>query len=151
MGKYVITHACGHDEEVTLFGKYEDREYKIKKMEAKDCVDCRAALITDLEGSPKQKIWAFKIRDEFCRVVLSDKIKQMMPLIDDAYKYSASPDYDKALSFLKSLIDIRDNKVGAISSAKWWIDNRFIFDCPRLFDSWMDVRQLFGYERMERW
>lgn len=70
--KYYVTHKCGHDEMVELFGKGTDRDRKIARMESEECPECRAkhAIERDeakgyaaLEGSPKQIAWASDIRE----------------------------------------------------------------------------------------
>lgn len=43
MAKYNVTFKCGHEEEVQLLGKYEDRERKIEWYKNScDCTKCRA-------------------------------------------------------------------------------------------------------------
>ena len=70
--KYIITHTCGHDEEVELFGKGTERKRRIAAMEAHECPECRAKHAAErdnakgyaaLKGSPKQVAWATDIRE----------------------------------------------------------------------------------------
>lgn len=65
MSKYTITHACGHEETVQLYGPYKDRERKAAWMAEQDCPECRikaraeAAKAKGLtEGTDKQIAWA---------------------------------------------------------------------------------------------
>jgi hypothetical protein len=42
MGKYNVVFKCGHEEEVSLFGKYKDRNARIQWYEREcDCSKCR--------------------------------------------------------------------------------------------------------------
>lgn len=61
MSKHTITHACGHQLEVALFGPHADRERRMAAMRAEDCPACRAAG-SNLTGSVKQVAWATDIR-----------------------------------------------------------------------------------------
>ena len=65
MSKYTITHACGHEETVQLYGAMKDRERKAAWMAEQDCQECRvkaraeAAKAKGLtEGTDKQIAWA---------------------------------------------------------------------------------------------
>lgn len=64
MAKYVVTHSCGHTEEVSLFGKESERERRIAWLEGQPCTECRAEEATGLTGSPRQRAWAADIREE---------------------------------------------------------------------------------------
>lgn len=111
MSKYTITHACGHTEEVNLFGKHSDRERKIAYLESIDCRACwdaaqaaqaKDAGLPDLTGSPKQIAWANGIRNR----ILSEAARCIEAHPD-------WPDTDKWLSELKKE-----------TAARWWIDHR---------------------------
>lgn len=111
MAKYTITHACGHTEEVNLFGKHADRERKIAYLESIECKDCwdaaqaakaHEAGLPDLTGSPKQIAWANGIRNR----ILSEAARCIEAHPD-------WPDTDKWLSELKKE-----------TAARWWIDHR---------------------------
>ena len=76
MAKYTIQHRCGHEEEVKLFGKEKERQWKIGKMEEEDCLECQNKQAAEenaeeglpaLEGSDKQVAWAETIRARFLR------------------------------------------------------------------------------------
>lgn len=108
-----ITHACGHREEIQVFGKRADRERKIAWLEAQVCAECRAAEATEaskaagmtaLTGSAKQIAWAEDIRGE-----TMDAIAALGTRTDDEAARK-----DRVIAYL-----------GGITSAEWWIDNRF--------------------------
>lgn len=108
-----ITHACGHQEEIQVFGKRADRERKIAWLEAQVCAECRAAEATEaskeagmttLAGSAKQIAWAEDIRGE-----TMDAIAALKTRTDDEAARK-----DRVIAYL-----------GGITSAEWWIDNRF--------------------------
>ena len=108
-----ITHACGHQEEVAVFGKRADRERKISWLESQLCAECRAREgaaqgaakgWAALEGSPKQIAWAEDIRGE-----TMDAIAALGTRTDDEAARK-----DRVIAYL-----------GGITSAGWWIDNRF--------------------------
>lgn len=98
MAKYYITMSCGHDEEVTLYGKIKDREGKIKWFEENGlCKECYKAKmqeqnekvwkaiegeinLPELEGSEKQIAWATEIRKrsfvKVARAAINEKTKK---------------------------------------------------------------------------
>ena len=108
-----ITHACGHQEEIQVLGKRADRERKIAWLESQLCAECRAREgaaqgaakgWAALEGSPKQIAWAEDIRGE-----TMDAIAGLKTRTDDEAARK-----DRVIAYL-----------GGITSAAWWIDNRF--------------------------
>ena len=108
-----ITHACGHQEEIQVFGKRADRERKIAWLESQVCAECRAREgaaqgaangWAALEGSPKQIAWAEDIRGK-----TMDAIADLKTRTDDEAARK-----DRVIAYL-----------GEITSAEWWIDNRF--------------------------
>lgn len=124
MAKYTITHACGHTEEVSLFGKHSERERKIAYLESIDCRACwdaaqaaqaKEAGLPDLTGSPKQIAWANGIRNRI--------------LAEAAHCIETHPDWpdvDKWLAELKKE-----------TSARWWIDHRDAHAAILDPDPWM--------------
>ena len=111
--KTTVTYACGHTEEVVVFGKRADREKKIAWLEAQLCAECRAREgaaqgaakgWAALEGSPKQIAWAEDIRGE-----TMDAIAVLKTRTDEEAAHK-----DRVIAYL-----------GGITSAEWWIDNRF--------------------------
>lgn len=108
-----ITHACGHTEEIVVLGKRADREKKIAWLEAQLCAECRAREgaaqgaakgWAALEGSPKQVAWAEDLRIETMGAIAALKTRTD----DEAARK------DRVIAYL-----------GGITSAEWWIDNRF--------------------------
>lgn len=108
-----ITHICGHQEDIVVYGKRADREKKIAWLEAQLCAECRAREgaaqgaakgWAALEGSPKQIAWAEDIRGK-----TMDAIAALKTRTDDEAAHK-----DRVIAYL-----------GGITSAEWWIDNRF--------------------------
>lgn len=108
-----ITYACGHTEEIVVYGKRVDRDKKIAWLEAQLCAECRAREgaaqgaakgWAALEGSPKQIAWAEDIRGE-----TMDAIAGLKTRTDDEAARK-----DRVIAYLSG-----------ITSAEWWIDNRF--------------------------
>ena len=72
MAQYHITHTCGHDETVQIYGTnvHGERERKAQWLESKPCRDCeREALreenlggAAELTGSDRQVAWANDLR-----------------------------------------------------------------------------------------
>lgn len=111
--KTTVTYACGHTEEIVVFGKRSDREKKIAWLESQLCAECRAAEATEaskatgmtaLTGSAKQIAWAEDIRRKSM-----DAIAALKTRTDDEAARK-----DRIIAYL-----------GGITSAEWWIDNRF--------------------------
>lgn len=111
--KTTVTYACGHTEEIVVYGKRADREKKIAWFEAQLCAECRAREgaaqgaakgWAALEGSPKQIAWAEDIRGE-----TMDAIAALQTRTDDEAARKG-----RVIAYL-----------GGITSAEWWIDNRF--------------------------
>lgn len=111
MAKYTITHACGHTEDVNLFGKHADRERKIAYLESIDCRSCwdaaqaakaRKEGLPELTGSPKQIAWANGIRNRI--------------LGEAAHCIETHPDWP---NMDKWLTDLKKE-----TASRWWIDHR---------------------------
>lgn len=111
--KTTITHTCGHQEEIVVYGKRADREKKIAWLESQLCAECRAREgaaqgaangWAALEGSPKQIAWAEDLRGETMGAIaaLKTRTESESALKDRVIKY-----------------------IGGITSAAWWIDNHF--------------------------
>ena len=111
--KTTITYACGHTEEIVVFGKRSERERRIAYLESQLCAECRAREgaaqgaakgWAALEGSPKQIAWAEDIRGE-----TMDAIAALKTRPDDEAARKG-----RVVAYL-----------GGITSAEWWIDQRF--------------------------
>lgn len=109
--KTTVTYACGHTEEIVVFGKRADREKKIAWLESQLCAECRAREgaaqgaakgWAALEGSPKQIAWAEDLRTESINAV--QKI--------EARTETEAVHKDRLIKYL-----------GSINSAAWWIEN----------------------------
>lgn len=111
--KTTITHTCGHQEEIVVYGKRADREKKIEWLESQPCAECRAAEsaeiskstgMVELTGSAKQIAWAEDLRAE-----TMDAIAALKTRTDDEAARK-----DRVIKY-----------IGGITSAAWWIDNHF--------------------------
>lgn len=107
MAKYTATYKCGHEEQVTLFGPYSERERKLERMANTLCPHCQREQneqrtgIT-LEGSDKQANWAYDIMERVNKLF-------------DQLAAQINPDY------LTQLEQVRAD-YNAHTSAKWWIE-----------------------------
>lgn len=110
MAKYTITHSCGHEQTHALYGRIKDRENKIAWLATQECTECwkkaqkEARAKNDAEreknfkklgidnlpalrGTPKQIVWAEKIRKQLilsyakCGISIVDDTK-FVPLND---------------------------------------------------------------------
>lgn len=121
--KTTVTHSCGHQEEIVIYGKRADREKKIAWLESQPCAECRAAESAEaskatgmaaLTGSPRQIAWAEDLRCESINAV------QKM----EAHTETEAVHKDRLIKYL-----------GSIASAAWWIENhgcagsRMIISC----------------------
>lgn len=100
--KYTVTYVCGHEGEIQLYGKNEDREKKLKWLEEYAiCPDCYAKELEEernaaasaanakvqelglpqLKGSRKQIRWALTLRDKQVAAE-ADRIKELEQSIE---------------------------------------------------------------------
>lgn len=134
MAKYTITHTCGHQETVQLYGAHSDREWRINKMEASPCEDClrqaanekaekeaREAGLPMLEGSAKQIAWATTIRQG-----IYNKRAEFIKLIDWMEQYPGEASQKGSVMAKMAELDrayfgeAMTNEISAL----YWIDNR---------------------------
>lgn len=93
MAKYRIERSCGHEEDVNIGGKVDNRKYKAAKESEKICYDCylqnlkklkekneeegkKIAIeyhLCDLVGTPKQVVWATGLRGDAVKKLLALK------------------------------------------------------------------------------
>jgi hypothetical protein len=117
MGKYTITHTCGHTETYDMLGHVASRLERAGRMEATTCPACRAAanntaadadgtLLPLLTGSDKQVAWALTIRQRALRSV-------------DAFMVAHTGDAER----LEIWQTLRAHLVEQ-RRAGWWIDRR---------------------------
>lgn len=107
MAKYTATYKCGHEEQVTLFGPYSERERKLDRMGNTLCPHCQREQneqrtgIT-LQGTDRQANWAYDIMERVNKLFdqLAAQIKQ---------------------EYIAALEQVRAD-YNAHTSAKWWID-----------------------------
>lgn len=125
MATFTITHTCGHDSEAKLVGPASKVNPQIASLESRLCMDCykskqaevakvitQGRVLPDLEGSDKQVAWANTIR---ATILGQDKSLKIMldTMSDRAHAEKVSSTMDAVVT-----------KLGTITSAKWWIDNR---------------------------
>lgn len=128
--KYSITHTCGHDEQVELFGKGTERQKKIAWMEQQDCRACRngatnaaattsnaAAGLPTLTGSEKQISWAETVRAAQLAMVA----RELNNVAEAMARQGKTPEQ---IVGAYAPIDVMVVKVQAQTSAAWWIDHR---------------------------
>jgi len=151
MAKYTINHTCGHQVEIQLFGKYEDREKRIAYLETCECYECRKAKdnaaaaaakeergLPDLTGSEKQIAWANTIREKAyealdCLMPFAS-VEKLKVLVGHWRRDMDAQMKEKCLAsteIIKPLFDGFKNKMDAQTEAKWWIDNRYSMPEPR--------------------
>ena len=56
MAKYIVNHTCGHQVEVQLYGKQEERYRRIAYLETLECNECRRILVTLVVSKAAQKL-----------------------------------------------------------------------------------------------
>lgn len=134
--KYYVTHRCGHEEMVELFGKGSERERRIARMEAEECPECRARLAAErdeakgyaaLKGTPKQVAWASDIREKMLERVAADVRRRIQGYNFDWTRgqmpENVTDNYFGAQILDSTILDvlrgIRDEH-----SASWFIDHQ---------------------------
>lgn len=133
MARYTITRACGHTEDIQIYGTnvHGQREQRAAREAQLDCADCvaeerrkhnaeatRAAanfgLVAITGGSPKQNAWAESIR-----------LAALADLDDHAHRLTTTiPDAAARVRVTDTLIRILIRIAEAHLDARWWIDNR---------------------------
>lgn len=127
MGWEPITYACGHNEEVQMYGKIADRTARAAAAGRRDCPACaaaqakaadKAAGLPALVGSEKQVSWASTIR----AALLKEAEALDAKLGAKRAELAQAPDEVKAaqLDAVAVALDVLRGK----TAAKWWIDNR---------------------------
>lgn len=90
MAQYHITHTCGHDETVQIYGTnvHGERERKAEWLESKPCRDCEREALRDenlggaaeLTGSDRQVAWANDLRAKAIA-----EVKHTLSKVDTTY------------------------------------------------------------------
>jgi len=111
MAKYTVKcEECGKDYGITLYGKMSKREYQLEN-NSWVCEQCKIsetvekAKGSDLEGTPKQIVWAESIRKK----ILSEEEDLL----------------DMALEEHKEAIRNILKKIKSNKKSSYWIDNRY--------------------------
>ena len=146
--KYVVTHSCGHEEEVNLVGSSRDRERKLAWLESQPCRACQEEAaakrnkerekelgLPDLEGSEKQISWATTIRlerfkelDEFikaCEGSLEAGAKKLKEAEEKGAEAVAMVEqkiarYEERLRKAMAALEV----VSTMTDSHWWINHR---------------------------
>jgi hypothetical protein len=130
--KAIVTRACGHQEQVTIYGPYKTRESRLEYEATKLCSECYRAQkaaeqaaakdevaeviarlgLPELEGTPKQIAWASDIRANRVRQLLDEAraIGKTKEEFVAAYQATVRGDYVR-----RALCE---------TSAAAWIDSR---------------------------
>lgn len=138
MGKYLVKYACGHEQEVELFGPIKQRQWRLEHMADELCPECErkreaAKLAKDAEdnelpalnGSEKQVTWAMKIRH--------DMLKSINELSKNVEKHernaSEHPELvndfvERRIEALKKTMSKAAMYISEETSAAFFIDNK---------------------------
>jgi hypothetical protein len=138
MAKYTITHSCGHQAIVRLFGPGRQRDYAISREEQRECEECYRTRIdaerqqatakatakaaglglAELSGSPKQIAWAVRERDALL-------LKAAGELAAIRTEYAALP-ADKAAASAGRMerMERAYRLLECQAKASYWIDRR---------------------------
>lgn len=115
MAHYNITHTCGHEERIELFGKVSGRESRIEWLETQMCRACKAAQDSEglpkLSGTEKQTAWAARIRRTFI-----DQTESQL-----GHVILTNP---LAAEAANELLNLVKDSINEQTSAAWWINNR---------------------------
>lgn len=131
-----LTYACGHTEQVQLYGKMDTRERTVAAAEGHDCPACLAAAakeqaavdgLPQLTGSDKQIAWADEIRSK-----LLEQANVMAQKVDEMFARIEAKDFPAdrtAEDIAKAVAELTANrtaltKLRSIEKAAWWIDHR---------------------------
>lgn len=122
MAKYTVTYKCGHQDEVTLFGKVEDRMKRLEWLAAQDCPDCKRQQAEDkaagsnMQGTAKQIAWAEDIK------------KTYLTNIDElAAKVRTSNWPAEVCGIFGKILEGKRQQAETILDATAWIDNREVY------------------------
>lgn len=114
--KHIITHSCGHTEEIQLYGTnvHGERDRKAAWYESRPCADCVAARSSLTIGSPKQIAYAESILEKTINGITERVINREKParMTDEAY--------DEAQDTARSIIAA----MRAETSARVILDNQ---------------------------
>lgn len=150
MAHYDITHTCGHDERIELFGKTSERERRIEWLQERPCTECwkkeraaeaearmdkEAAMIGEkLDNDAAEAVNA--ISNASCTLEGSAKqvawaedirAKCITEIIDRLHNLVARI-HGKATSQQPAEFTVRCKAIASVianeTSAAWWIDNR---------------------------
>lgn len=150
MAHYDISHTCGHDERIELFGPTRDRESRIEWLQGRPCTECRrkereaeaearrdreAAMIVEKLGDDAAEALN-AISDASCTLEGSAKqvawaedirAKCITEIIDRLHNLVARIP-GKVTAQLSADFAVRCRAFASViadeTSAAWWIDNR---------------------------
>ena len=145
MAKYQVTYACGHTDNIQLYGKESDRAKRLAYLATIDCPDCyhnkqlqaakaQIAGLPDLQGSEKQISWATQIRAEVYAAL--DKYSKLIEADQNAREQGK-------IVARKMFADFRE-AMTAHTDCRFWIDNRGNFGTIDLKNFVLCVQKLLG-------
>lgn len=150
MAHYDITHTCGHDERIELFGKTSERERRIEWLQERPCTECwkkERAAEAEARKNKEAAMIVEKLGDEAADAVnalsnatctLEGSAKQVAwaedirskciaQIIDQVRKLVARIPA-KATAQQSVVFAARCNALASViaskTSAAWWIENR---------------------------
>ena len=140
MAKYDVTcPECGGTYRVALFGKHDQREWKLQNFDwtcetckAKARVEANKAAAVEnqeeglpaLKGSEKQILWAEKIRREMIEV-MREKMQQAIAQGGKSDSYAQRNGFLDAADLQACMLKACEEACQQ-DSAHWWIENRFL-------------------------
>lgn len=121
MAKYTVTHCCGHDETVQLYGRSYERRRRMEWLESLLCPDCQREMdakqndefeadyegLVDLKGTEKQIAWG--------RTCRRKQINRFESTLDFFRRAEQSEEWEERQEKWREYFCQQD-------SAHWWID-----------------------------
>lgn len=122
-----LTFACGHTEQVQLYGKMSERDRQVAAALHHDCPACRAAnaqaaaaeaSLPALTGSEKQVGWAGEVRAKLMPEIdaMGAKARGAFAALPADQQAARGAELDK---ILRAVAIVKAN-----TKAGWWIDQR---------------------------
>lgn len=124
--KYILTYACGHNGDITLYGPTKERERRLTWLEQQICPACQdkqsaafegEADLPSLKGTEKQVSWARKIRAELFQEL--DKWRE-----EEAIRFARDPGHFMNEDQAEKCYSDAYQYFAQQESASYWINNR---------------------------
>lgn len=150
MAHYDITHTCGHDERIELFGKTSERERRIEWLQERPCTECwkkERAAEAEARRNKEAAMIVEKLGNDAAEAInalsnasctLEGSAKQVAWAEDirskciaqaiDQLRDLAARLPGKATAQQSAALAVRCNAIASViankTSAAWWIENR---------------------------